>query len=91
MEGKFKVAFSITGMALEQFMLYAPEVIDSFQKLAKTGCVEFLSETYSHSLSSLNDINNFREQVHLHDEKIFGLFGHNPGFSEILKWFILMK
>ena len=78
LEGKFKVSFSITGMALEQFSLYAPEVIDSFQKLAKTGCVEFLSETYSHSLSSLNDINIFKEQVRLHDEKIFGLFGHKP-------------
>ncbi|MBN2635208.1 MAG: glycoside hydrolase family 57 protein [Prolixibacteraceae bacterium] len=78
LEGKFKVSFSITGIALEQFSLYAPEVIESFQKLAKTGCVEFLSETYSHSLSSLNDINIFKEQVRLHDEKIFGLFGHKP-------------
>lgn len=78
LEGKFKVAFSITGMALEQFALYAPEVIVSFQKLAKTGCVEFLSETYSHSLSSLHDNNMFKEQVLLHDEKIFGLFGHKP-------------
>ncbi len=78
LEGKFKVSFSITGTALEQFALYAPEVISSFQKLAKTGCVEFLSETYSHSLSSLNDSNIFREQVQLHDEKIFGLFGHKP-------------
>ena len=55
LEGKFKVSFSITGLALEQFALYAPEVIESFQELAKTGCVEFLSETYSHSLSSLKD------------------------------------
>lgn len=78
MEGKFKVAFSITGTALEQFELYAPEVIDSFKKLAKTGCVEFLSETYSHSLSSLNDPNIFKEQIRLHDERIFGLFGQKP-------------
>ena len=78
LEGKFKVSFSITGMALEQFALYAPEVIDSFKKLAKTGCVEFLSETYSHSLASLNNIDIFKEQVKLHDEKIFGLFGHRP-------------
>ena len=48
LDGKFKVAFSITGLALEQFALYAPEVIASFQELVKTGCVEFLSETYSH-------------------------------------------
>lgn len=76
LEGKFKVSFSITGLALEQFELYAPEVIESFQKLAKTGCVEFLSETYSHSLSSLKDKDIFKKQVKLHDQRIFELFGH---------------
>ncbi|GAB1454402.1 glycoside hydrolase family 57 protein [Draconibacterium sp.] len=75
---KFKVSFSITGQALDQFQLYAPEVIDSFQKLVKTGCVEFLSETYSHSLSSLKDKTIFEEQVKLHDKKIFDLFGLQP-------------
>ena len=74
----FKVSFSITGQALEQFQLYAPEVIESFQKLVKTGCVEFLSETYSHSLSSLKDKSIFEEQVKLHDKKIFELFGLQP-------------
>jgi len=78
LEGKFKVSFSITGLALEQFELYAPEVIESFQELAKTGCVEFLSETYSHSLSALKDKEIFEQQVKLHDERIFGLFGHRP-------------
>ena len=78
MEGKFKVAFSITGLALEQFELYAPEVTESFQKLAKTGCVEFLSETYSHSLASLTDWNIFKKQVQLHDQLVFRLFGHQP-------------
>ncbi len=78
LEGKFKVSFSITGTALEQFELYAPEVIGSFKKLAKTGCVEFLSETYSHSLSSLKDRDIFEKQVKLHDDRIFGLFGHKP-------------
>lgn len=78
LEGKLKIAFSITGTALEQFELYAPEVIDSFRDLAKTGCVEFLSETYSHSLSALKDIDSFRDQVKQHDERIFGLFGQKP-------------
>ena len=45
---RFKVTFSITGIALDQFQLYAPEVLKSFQQLAKTGSVDFLSETYSH-------------------------------------------
>ncbi len=78
LEGKFKVAFSITGLALEQFALYAPEVIKSFQKLAKTGCVEFLAETYSHSLASLKDSDIFERQVKLHDQKIIELFGQKP-------------
>ncbi|MDO8952672.1 MAG: glycoside hydrolase family 57 protein, partial [Draconibacterium sp.] len=77
-DGKFKVAFSISGLALEQFELYAPEVIKSFQELVKTGCVEFLSETYSHSLSSLKDKSIFEEQVKLHNDLIFKLFGLKP-------------
>ena len=52
-KGNFRVAYSITGTALEQFEKYSPEVLDSFKELAKTGCVEFLSETYYHSLSFL--------------------------------------
>lgn len=75
---KFKVAFSISGLALEQFELYAPEVIKSFQELAKTGCVEFLSETYSHSLSSLKDKAIFEQQVKLHNNVILNLFGQKP-------------
>ena len=75
---KFKVAFSITGVALEQFELYAPDVIESFQKLAKTGCVEFLAETYSHSLSSFKDFQAFTDQVKKHDDQIFRLFGQKP-------------
>ncbi|HDR52068.1 MAG TPA: alpha-amylase, partial [Mariniphaga anaerophila] len=75
---KFKVSFSITGVALEQFELYAPEVIKSFQDLAETGCVEFLSETFSHSLASLKDKAIFEQQVKLHDQRIFELFGQKP-------------
>lgn len=78
LEGKFKVAFSITGLALEQFTMYSPEVIESFQKLAKTGCVEFLAETYSHSLASLKDKDIFEKQVKLHEKKIIELFGQKP-------------
>jgi alpha-amylase len=78
LKDKFKVSFSISGLALEQFELYAPEVIESFQNLAKAGCVEFLSETYSHSLASLKDKTIFEEQVKLHDQIIFRLFGQKP-------------
>ena len=76
--GKFKCAFSISGIALEQFELYAPEVIDSFRELAKTGAVEFIAETYAHSLSSIFDANEFEQQVILHADKIEALFGKRP-------------
>lgn len=75
---QFKVTFSITGIALDQFQLYAPEVIASFKKLAKTGSVDFLSETYSHSLVSVKNDDEFKKQVDLHRDKIKSLFGIEP-------------
>ena len=77
-KGKFKVAFSITGIAMDQFRLYAPEVIDSFKELADTGFVEFLSETYSHSLISLKDDNEFKSQVKAHSDLMETTFGQKP-------------
>ncbi|MDK2851934.1 MAG: alpha-amylase [Proteiniphilum sp.] len=77
-KGKFKVAFSISGVALEQMEIFAPEVIDGFRELAKTGHVEFLTETYAHSLASLFDPEEFRNQVQQHAERIEMLFGMKP-------------
>lgn len=77
-KGKFKVAFSITGLAIEQFKLYAPEVLDSFKELAATGMVEFLSETYAHSLVSLKDPEEFKCQVEAHSRLMEELFGKRP-------------
>lgn len=77
-KGKFKVAFSISGSALEQFDRYAPEVIESFRKLADTGCVEFLCETYYHSLASLGSKQQFEYQVMKHKEAIEKYFGVTP-------------
>ena len=76
--GKFKVTYSISGMALEQMEIYTPEVIDSFRELADTGCVEFLAETYAHSLASLHDMEEFKQQVTRHKDKITALFGVKP-------------
>jgi len=76
--GKFKVAFSISGSALEQFDRYAPEVLDSFKALADTGKVEFLCETYYHSLASLGSPAEFKHQVEVHKKKIKELFGVTP-------------
>ncbi len=75
---KFRVAFSISGVALEQFEQYAPEVLDSFKALADTGCVEFLGETYSHSMTFLYAPQEFTRQVKLHSEKIQEFFGQKP-------------
>jgi len=75
---RFKVAFSISGIAMEQLEMYVPEAIDSFRELAKTGCVEFLAETYNHSLASTEDPEEFRLQVKRHSEKIELLFGQKP-------------
>jgi len=77
-KGKFKVSFSISGVALEQFRLYAPEVLESFQQLAQTGQVEFLAETWAHSLVALKDPNEFKRQVELHANTIEELFGQKP-------------
>lgn len=75
---QFKVAFSISGIALDQFELYAPDVLESFRKLAKSGCVEFLTETYSHSLVALKDKNEFKRQVEEHRQKIKLYFDYEP-------------
>jgi alpha-amylase len=75
-QGKFKVAFSITGTALEQMKNFSPAAFDSFKRLADTGCVEFLNETYYHSLSFLFSKKEFIEQVKMHDELIRKEFGY---------------
>jgi alpha-amylase len=77
-KGKFKIAYSISGSALEQFQRFAPEVIESFKALAATGRVEFLAETYYHSLASLASESEFRHQVQKHAALIEELFGVKP-------------
>lgn len=74
----FRFALSITGVALEQCEQYVPEFIDLLKKLTATGRVEFLAETYAHSLSSLTDPEEFASQVKVHDDKIRELFGVTP-------------
>ena len=77
-QGKFKVSYSLSGMLIEQLERYRPDVLESFIDLSKTGCVEFLSETYNHSLSFLFSKNEFRRQVEKHAEKIEQHFGQTP-------------
>lgn len=75
---KFKCSISISGIAIEQLQVYVPECIDVLKKLAATGCVEFLSETYSHSLASLEEPEEFLRSVKAHDDMIWSVFGVKP-------------
>jgi len=77
-KNKFKIAFSLTGVFIEQCQKYAPHVIESFKQLANTGKVEFLSETYYHSLSALFSQKEFEDQIRLHNNLVNDLFGQKP-------------
>lgn len=69
-KGDFKIAYSLSGTVIEQMERYRPDVLRSFQALAETGCVEFLSETYYHSLSYLYSKEEFTRQIDKHKAKI---------------------
>ncbi|MCQ2242835.1 MAG: glycoside hydrolase family 57 protein [Bacteroidaceae bacterium] len=74
----FKLAFSISGVGMEQLEMHAPQVIAKLQELNDTGCVEFLAEPYSHGLSSLADPECFAEDVKKQAEKMKEYFGKYP-------------
>ena len=76
--GGFKCSICISGTAIEQLQMYVPEFIDKLRQLADTGCVEFLSGTYAHSLASLEDPEEFLREVKMHDDLIQSLFGKRP-------------
>lgn len=77
-QGDFRIAYAITGVAVEQMRAYAPEVLASFKELAKTGCVELVGETYYHSLASVYDEQEFRRQVKMQQAMIEEEFGQTP-------------
>jgi len=77
-QGNFKISYSISGSALEQFEKYAPEVLDSFHALVETGHVELLGETNYHSLAFLKSKDEFKKQVEIHRQKIKSTFGVWP-------------
>ena len=74
----FKVAFSISGVGMEQLELHAPQVIEKLQELNATGCVEFLAEPYSHGLSSLKNEESFVADVKKQCVKMKEYFGKSP-------------
>jgi len=81
---KFKVAYSISGVFVEQCEKWNPDLLDSFKQLAQTGCVEFLEQTYYHSLSSLYSVERqeFIEQIHMHRKLMKDLFDYEPKVFE---------
>ena len=74
----FKVAFSLSGVGIEQLEVHAPQVLEKLQELNQTGCVEFLAEPYSHGLSSLKDEECFAAEVKKQCKKIKEYFGKKP-------------
>ena len=77
-QGKFKVAFSLSGVGIEQLEIHAPQVLEKLQELNQTGCVEFLAEPYSHGLSSLVNEESFAVDVKKQMKKIEEYFGQKP-------------
>ncbi|MHC4152481.1 MAG: glycoside hydrolase family 57 protein [Planctomycetota bacterium] len=77
-DGRFKIAYGVTGVLIEQLLSYAPEVMSTFEALARTGCVEFLAETYYHSLSYVSLHREFIEQIEKHVKTIENYFGQTP-------------
>ena len=77
-DGRFRCAFSLSGVFLEQCEKFAPDVLESFQELIATGSVEVLSETYYHSLAFLYSIDEWKEQINKHKQKVQELFGVTP-------------
>ena len=77
-EGRFRISYSLTGIVIEQFRRWSPEVLDSFRALADTGCVEFIAETYHHSLAFLYDRDEFVAQTRLHHRLMEEVFGQAP-------------
>ncbi|MCB1316586.1 MAG: glycoside hydrolase family 57 protein [Leptospiraceae bacterium] len=76
--GDFRFTLSVSGLALEQFQMWDPYIVDNLKRLADTGHVEFLAETYYHSLSSLYSEREFREQVYMHIRAMQKVIGYTP-------------
>ncbi len=76
--GYFKVAFSISGVGMEQLEMHAPQVIAKLQEINETGCAEFLAEPYSHGLSSLANEESFAADVKKQCDKMKDYFGKRP-------------
>jgi len=77
-KGEFKLALSLSGVLIEQLEITMPEVIESFNKIVRTGSCELIAETYYHSLASYFSQEEFEEQVRLQVKKLKKVFKFNP-------------
>jgi alpha-amylase len=78
-----KFSFSISGVFLEQCEMLNKDLLESFKQLAETGCVEFLNQTYYHSLASIYpEKGEFVEQVKMHRQTVKDLLGYTPQVFE---------
>jgi alpha-amylase len=80
---RVKVSFSVSGVFLEQCEMFDKDLLETFRQLAKTGCVEFLNQTYYHSISSLYaEKDEFVAQVKMHRQTVKSLLGYAPNVFE---------
>lgn len=78
MNGKLKLSFYISGTTLDLFMMFCPEVLTSFRKLAETGNVEFIGGNTAHTISSFQSSKEFKLQISKHKNRLLHYFGQNP-------------
>jgi alpha-amylase len=74
-----KFFFSVSGTFMEQAERWGRDVIELFQQLAYTKKVEFLAQTYYHSVTSLwEDLSEWRDQVKDHINLVKEYFNQTP-------------
>ncbi len=78
-----KFSFSISGVFLEQCEMFDKDLLESFSQLAASGGVEFLNQTYYHSIASLYpEKEEFIAQAKLHKQTVKDLLGYTPSIFE---------
>jgi len=75
---EFKISLSITGTLIEQLEKWSPLTLESFKELVATDKVEIVGETYHHSLAFFYSLAEFNNQVQMHRDKIWEVFGKKP-------------
>ena len=74
-KGRFNCALSVSGIMLEMFEQYDPEMIDMLKELAATSCVEFVVTPYSYSLAGVYSDTEAVEQLQSQQALVKQLLG----------------